>query len=70
MENKCKLYVLNQNIKGFQVGEIVKSFVTQPYKHQRVVTNYKVIGKWSCCGCNRYKEEAIENKYLDYLDEY
>lgn len=52
------------------MGEIVKSFMTQPYNHQRVVTNYKVIGKWACCGCNRYKEEAIENKYLDYLDEY
>lgn len=66
MENE--LYIINQNIEGFIEGEIVLAFNTQPYKNKKAITNYKVIGKWSCCGCNKYKQEIIENKYLIYLD--
>lgn len=68
--NGGKLFIIKENTQGFKEGEIVKSFNTQPYYHKTVVTNYKIIGKWSCCGCNKYKSESVLNKYLIYLDEF
>lgn len=66
MENK--LFIIKKNINRFREGDIVKSFINQKYKNKTLITNFKVIGKWPCCGCNRYNVEYVENKYLEFLD--
>jgi len=65
MENK--IYSVKRNIKGFIEGDIVLAYKSQKFKTKRMVTNWEIIGKWSCCGCNKYKQELIDNKHLEYI---
>lgn len=65
MENK--IYSVKRNIKGFNEGDIVLAYVRQKFKTKTMVTNWEIVGKWSCCGCNKYKQELIDNKHLEYI---
>lgn len=65
MENN--LYAMKCDDQGFKEGDIVMAFIRQKYKSKTMVSNWEVIGKWPCCGCNKYKQELIDNKHLEYI---
>lgn len=69
MEQVNKLYIIKKDTVEFKAGDLVESYKYQAYKTKTAVTDHKVIGKWSCCGCPVRKAEMIDNKSLEYIGE-
>lgn len=66
------LFVIKYPVKNFDAGQIVeaseysfdyKNFITNTI----TVTNYKVIGVWPCCKCNKYYFDTVSLNDLEYL---
>ena len=62
-----RLYMVKKDTAGFKAGDIVEGFAIQPYTTKKYVTDRKIIGKWKCCNCPKYKADFIRISNLEFI---